>query len=840
MRIYRSIPVLIVFVTTIVALGLALSSVPAGSSSRPRVSQAAAMDMSNELHVLQGGFWRTDGGFVSIIRIKNVLVVAPIQISPTLFMADGTAYPLAPVSVASAGVATVNINDALASAPPAVSSHVSQFGSLMLTYTYPTPGHVVATLASIDTPRSLSYVYMINEPMPMPEDNMPKALEGLWWKHDHNVHGIISLANTTDQQRTATVRIVRTNQDSDAREVQLGPHATQVLSLEQISREASGENNRAGGVRVEYSGPSGAVMVSGSLANENIGYSANIPFWAHDPMNESTQAKNFELGSAGIMVGKPDSMMMPGFPAETTFTPYVAVRNTTAKALKVSFRLNYAPPMGGAPPNRQLGARVLGPYQSELVEMKPLLHAAGLRDFSGMINLGVSFTGHGGDLMLATGSVDQTGNYVFEVRPQVIGERIGTISGYWSVANGNDAMFSLWNPSDSPQDLIATLYYGDGSGQYHLPVHLAAQGSLTLDVAMLIMEKTPDRDGKILPASVREGSASFDTAGKDASEADGKKKVTTVIAGGLFNTANATCGMLCQYCNGYNNFVLIPGPIDVQINGSGTVVSHATDSYGNDQTLSGGSWTTTNSSIMTVSSGNVGGVSPGSVTLQNFLSNIIVYQGNFCVSDNMNDACPQGNPAPSGGGDVVKVVISQNTTGNVSSDNAASSNYQSVEGTLSLGAIIGSGTSKGCFMGNQGVGTVTPSSYTGTITLHQQIVQDATFTNSTKTGGVTNQDDTAVAALRDDDPQSGNSNGKIYELDAPGAKPPNDGNTYRYRAHMYLYATLPSGREVSPSEYDFYVAVSCKQTSSGFQFVNDVANDNKITTSPINLTWNLQ
>jgi len=163
------------------AIAFTLASVAANDAILPRSNKtgtpqsANAMPMSDEVHVLHGGLWRTDGGFVSTIRIKNVLAVAPIQVSPTIYMADGTAYPLAPVTVATSGVATVNINDALASAPRAIAPHVSEFGSLALVYKYPTPGHLVATLAAIDAPRSLSFVYMINEPMPMPEDNTLKV-----------------------------------------------------------------------------------------------------------------------------------------------------------------------------------------------------------------------------------------------------------------------------------------------------------------------------------------------------------------------------------------------------------------------------------------------------------------------------------------------------------------------------------------------------------------------------------------------------------------------------------------------------------------------------------------
>ena len=138
------------------------------------------------------------------------------------------------------------------------------------------------------------------------------------------------------------------------------------------------------------------------------------------------------------------------------------------------------------------------------------------------------------------------------------------------------------------------------------------------------------------------------------------------------------------------------------------------------------------------------------------------------------------------------------------------------------------------------MGTITPSTYTGTVTLHRFIVADADYTNSTKTGGLTNQDDTADPAGRDDDPQSGGSAGKVYDVDAPGPDPPNvDGNTYRYRGNFYAYAALPNGTKISPN-YNFYVRVSCTKTSSGYQFVNDIPNDNQIGAGTTPTTWNLQ
>src|SRR5215471_5821625 len=60
---------------------------------------------------LDGGVWRTDGGFQAIFRISNKAQTAAIRVTPVLFMADGTEYALAPVNVKASGSATVNIND---------------------------------------------------------------------------------------------------------------------------------------------------------------------------------------------------------------------------------------------------------------------------------------------------------------------------------------------------------------------------------------------------------------------------------------------------------------------------------------------------------------------------------------------------------------------------------------------------------------------------------------------------------------------------------------------------------------------------------------------------------
>ncbi len=627
------------------ALASTLASVGANDAfrpqpKRPQTPATKTPAQANKTYTLYTGLWRTDGSFVSTIRIKNVLVVAPMDVTPVIFMADGTPYMLSPVHIPVSGVATVNINDALAAAPPSIASHNSQYGSAALLYSYSSPGHVTASVAAIDAPRSLSYTYPFVEPMNMPGHDSRQVLEGLWWKRDQAVTGFVTLTNTTDQQRTAVLTSIRPGNNSSQQQFSLSPHTAQMFDLREFGGDIRGHDNRAGGIRVEYEGSQGAILVTGGLVNESEGYSADLPFWFHDM--SSSSPSQITYASAGLMLGKPDPMMMPGFPSETTFSIYLSLRNATERPLDVPLQLNYTPEMGmggAVPVTRNLPTEHLAPFEAKQVDLQGPLNAAGLKSFNGSINLSTSFTGHAGDLIIATGSVDQTGTYVFEVGPKAISTATSQFSNYWSVANGNDTMYSLWNPTPSAQDILVTFYYGDGSGKYTVPVHLEAQASTMIDMAMLIAEIRPDANGNIIPPSVQEGSASFFSA-------EGKnEKITLVIAAGIYNISTATCGSDCPYCCGDSNFAISPNPILCPIGESMPCTATATDCYGGTLYPGVTSWSSSNTSVMTVNVyGNVTGVSVGQATITANFDSVPTYTGMVCYYP-----CPTGSPSVSAG-----------------------------------------------------------------------------------------------------------------------------------------------------------------------------------------------
>jgi hypothetical protein len=137
--------------------------------------------------------------------------------------------------------------------------------------------------------------------------------------------------------------------------------------------------------------------------------------------------------------------------------------------------------------------------------------------------------------------------------------------------------------------------------------------------------------------------------------------------------------------------------------------------------------------------------------------------------------------------------------------NSALGAYQSAVGTINLGNIIANGVEVGCLIGNEEIGTLTPSSYTGNVEVHRLVLSESEYTNSTLTHSETNTEDTSKPSLRDDNPQSGGSSGKVYALDAPGTSPYYvDTNTYRLRINFAIDAELPGG-STRISRYYYYL-----------------------------------
>ncbi|MGH9682811.1 MAG: hypothetical protein ACRD4S_04270 [Candidatus Acidiferrales bacterium] len=561
---------------------------------------ASAPAQQGSVHTLYCGLWRTDGLFVSTMRIKNVLITQGLAVTPVIYMSDGTPYALPALALVAGGTATLNLNTALDAAPAEVRAHRSQFGSMALRFTSQSAFNVSADIQMLNVTQSLVFLADFQGSMNMkhaskePEE---QALDAVWWKHDPEVSAFLALSNTSAAVKTVWIEVTGSKGTAVSRKEEVKPRSTEIEDLEPLFGEPEEGEGNTGGIRIRYQGKMGEVLPVGGLVNESEGYSATLKFQPHSSADASP-VSTVSYASVGMMAGIPDPMMK--FPKTTNFTVYAVLRNAADRAIAVKPALYL---MAGS----QMSKISLPDERLAAGESRQLSLGRVLSNFSGMATLVLSYVGRPHDILLATGSVDQTGTYVFEVIPDTAAESWAKDVPYWSVADGNDTMISVFNSGDKPEDIVATLTYRGSTGHYSLPLHLMPGEQQMLDVGQLIEMHQPDADGNFIPFDVQQGSARFEGAqGLD-------QPVHIALASGIFNVQTATCGPPCTICVTTTEAIIDPSPVLTPVGGSkqATFSLEMSDGTQVDKT-STAHWLSKTTTIATVSAGLVKGVSVGS------------------------------------------------------------------------------------------------------------------------------------------------------------------------------------------------------------------------------------
>jgi len=158
------------------------------------------------------------------------------------------------------------------------------------------------------------------------------------------------------------------------------------------------------------------------------------------------------------------------------------------------------------------------------------------------------------------------------------------------------------------------------------------------------------------------------------------------------------------------------------------------------------------------------------------------------------------------------------------------------------------GALNGCYAGYELVATVTPSDFTGPVTIRRNVNSESCWVGSnpqfpdTPTNpcgfGSPPYDDTGDSISTD----PSTATGQVFNLDAVGYygshvvyNPP-----YRHRVNFETYAVGPDGIKISKT-INFYVRLSCQTNSDGVGFFSqDVPGDNILGTGTTPLSLNLQ
>jgi hypothetical protein len=508
------------------------------------------------------------------------------------------------------------------------------------------------------------------------------AVEGMWWKPEANVTGFVALSNTSSG--TIDARAVSSDSQNKVlveQNVQIAPHVTKILHLNELQAAATGVS---GGLRILYSGRGDGLVISGGLEDQTTGYSANLPFHLlGSPPAEQAGLETY--AEVGLMTGAADPMM--GFPAGTVFAPFSIVRNVGDQPVQVTPSLYWM--QGGKPRSARLQPFTLESFETRTLDVSGLQASPALSGFNGSVNLVLDAQGNSRSLLMASGSVDKKNNYVFQVAPHAVQESASKTISYWSTANGDDTMVTAWNPADEAQDYIFTLLYT--GGHYRMPIHLEPRATQTFNISEMIQNQIPDAEGNVIPATVREGSAMI--AGPHADN----EGILVVLDAGTYNVRKATCTYYCISCNGEITAFVGVTPFTIPIGGVTGLTLTDQWNTGAQYTLSG-TWSSNHTNVATVGSGTgaVTGVGLGSVTIS-AVSNggDYIYVSNYCAVDPICNSF--GYPQGGGGGNVNPTVIFGYTPvvpvgGSATISATVTGNTSSTPITLTLSTTIGSGS----------------------------------------------------------------------------------------------------------------------------------------------------
>jgi hypothetical protein len=137
-----------------------------------------------------GGLWMVDANFKSSIYISNGVKVAPITVTPILYLSNGRKYQLPDVNLEPSGTAVVNINQALADKD--IAPWATLKGYVEVDYKWPWDALCVS-VRSVDVAHSLTFTYFL-QPATIKNATSDalaiirtRTVEGLWWKQESDV-----------------------------------------------------------------------------------------------------------------------------------------------------------------------------------------------------------------------------------------------------------------------------------------------------------------------------------------------------------------------------------------------------------------------------------------------------------------------------------------------------------------------------------------------------------------------------------------------------------------------------------------------------------------------------
>lgn len=316
---------LLVFFTSVALFfGVVHSSISQDVQSAQVKSNVTSVEQA-----VEGGIWRIDNSYESVLHLKNVLLTQPVEARPTLLMADGYDLPLPHIYIEAGGVASVNISQIIAHLDKESAAHRSTYGMVRVNYTSSWPGTIMASVTAVDEANMLSFVSFPKSDATLSSNKnavyVHQRESALWWKPYSGSKLMLFLGNTSSRASVLTFKIISENSRTlFQKQVDLAAHSSAQIDVFG-TLGSSIEIGAAGSLIVESETSRDGIAVAGNIEDLETGFSEPLRFVRSGESAPSLPDHSVTIGAPGLMVGKPLPKML--FPAATVFTPYVLLNN---------------------------------------------------------------------------------------------------------------------------------------------------------------------------------------------------------------------------------------------------------------------------------------------------------------------------------------------------------------------------------------------------------------------------------------------------------------------------------------------------------------------------------
>lgn len=543
-----------------------------------------------QTYVLHGSYYDIRGRWRSILTLNNK-GAAPIRPRVTVFGADGEAIELPRPVVPAAGFLEIDLREMLATAPS-----IPDRGSVQVAY-YGKKLQMGAQILVQDLERGLQF----DEQLSYAGSSSLIRRETIWWRPSPTARVNLVLTNISDEPVGARILVFdgesRGSAPDRERSIELAPREQRVFTVPPDSRDGPGRD--LGAASVECAG-TGAVIARALVEDERLRYSLSLPF--ADP----AQSKTSSLHGAGLRLST-DS-------GEASHSVLVA-RNVGSEPATVSGRLVLAVEDRTVPV--PLPETTLGPGELRLIELQQMWRFAHTVAGVTSVGLELEYGSAPGTVVVLASTMAPDRSHVFRV-PLIDPETPPSSSGGypWRLDERIATVVHIKNTTNAPQKYLLQLSFPGGAYAPGLRT-LAAGESTTIDIRSLREQQLPDALGRTIPESATFGQVHWSTKGSDKHALIGRAEHVDAEHG-------VAASYACVNCCPDNPYYAWTDPASAPISSGSTLTIvpwlQDIDCYENvleayEVSAGGMQWQSTNTSVATVSLGEVTSVGPGTASI---------------------------------------------------------------------------------------------------------------------------------------------------------------------------------------------------------------------------------